>query len=129
MFQGPPEPEPETESAPEPETETESAPGPEPETESVPGPGPEPETEAGPESETEFEIELKTPVNIANPVFSFCEEKDCTVCPVRHNALCRLRAYEKIDNQINQLVNNYRKFCCFSPMDDEGVSCEISHWP
>ena len=50
-----------------------------------------------PESETEFEIELKPPVNIANPVFTFCEEKDCTVCPVRHNAI---RAYEKVDNQI-----------------------------
>ena len=73
-----PEPKPETESAPEPELET----------------------EAGPE--TELEIELKPPVNIANPVFTFCEEKDCTVCPVRHNAM---RAYEKVDNQIKyQLV-------------------------
>ncbi|XP_023343130.1 protein TsetseEP [Eurytemora carolleeae] len=119
-----PEPEPDSESAPEPEPEAESAPEPEPETESAPEP--ELETEAGPESETELEIELKPPVNIANPVFTFCEEKDCTVCPVRHNAI---RAYEKVDNQIKyQLVNNYRKFCCFSAMDDEGVSCEILHW-
>ena len=101
---------------PEPDPDPESAPEPEPETESVP----ELETEASPEYETELEIELKPPVNIANPVFTFCEEKDCTVCTVRHNAI---RAYEKVDNQIKyQLVNNYRKFCCFSAMDNEGVS-------
>ena len=135
-----PEPEPETESAPEPEPETEHAPKPKPDTESVPepepetepetesAPEPEPETEAGLESETEFKIELKPPVNIANPVFRFCEEKECKVCPVRHNSLNRLRACENVDNQINQLVINYRKFCCFSAMDDERVSCEISHW-
>ena len=123
-----PEPEPETESAPEPEPETEHAPKPKPDTESVPEPEPEPETEAGLESETEFKIELKPPVNIANPVFRFCEEKECKVCPVRHNSLNRLRACENVDNQINQLVINYRKFCCFSAMDDERVSCEISNW-
>lgn len=108
------------------EYDPEYAPEPEPETESAPEP--EPETEAGLESETEFEIELKPPVNIANPVFRFCEEKECKVCPVRHNSLNRLRACENVDNQINQLVINYRKFCCFSAMDDERVSCEISHW-
>ena len=112
-----------SENAPEPGPGPESAPEPEPETESAPEP--EPETEAGPESETELEIELKPPVNIANPVFSFCEEKAFTVCQVRHNVL----AYEKVDNQIkHDLVKNYRKFCCFSAMDDEGVSCEILHW-
>ena len=115
-----PEPEPKTESASKHEPDPESAP--EPETESAP----EPETEAGPGSENELEIKLKPPVNIANPVFTFCEEKECTVCPVRHNAI---RAYEKVDNQIKyQLVNNYRKFCCFLAMDDKGVSCEILHW-
>ena len=106
------------------ESDPKSTPEPEPETES--GPEPEPETEAGPESETELEIELNPPVNIANPVFSFCEEKECTVCPVRHNAI---RAFEKVENQIKyQLVNSYKKFCCFSAMDDEGVSCQILHW-
>ena len=94
--------------------------------ESDPESTPEPETEAGPESETELEIELNPPVNIANPVFSFCEEKECTVCPVRHNAI---RAFEKVENQIKyQLVNSYKKFCCFSAMDDEGVSCQILNW-
>ena len=74
----------------EPELETE--------TESVPEP--EPETEAGPEYKTELEIKQKLPVNITNPVFSFCKEKECTVCPIRHNPLFRFRAYEKVDSQM-----------------------------
>ena len=117
-----PEPEPETESMPEPDPDPESAPEPEPETESVP----ELETEASPEYETELEIELKPPVNIANTIFTFCEEQECTVCPVRHNAI---KAYEKVEKQIKyHLVNSYRMICCFSAMDVEGVSYQIFHW-
>ena len=111
-------------SQPEPEPDPESAPEPEPETESVPEP--ELETEVSPEYETKLEIELKPPVNIANPLFTFCEEKECTVCPFRHNAI---KAYEKVEKEIKyHLVNSYRMFCCFSAMDVEGVSCQIFHW-
>ena len=91
------------------ESKPESAPKHEPYNESAPEP--EPETEAGPESETELEMELKPPVNIANPVFTFCEEKECTVCPVRHNAI---RAFEKVDNQIKILHWHSKSNFCLS---------------
>ena len=70
----------------------------------------EPEPEPEPEPSSEHKPLAVLPDNIENPVFSYCTDNACIICPVK------------------TVVKVGEFYVCFPAKDSSNESCEMQHW-
>ena len=85
-------------------SESEIEPDPEPETQPNPNPGDSDEYETESEPSPVSKFDPLPPSNMDNPMFGYCEDKKCRLCPVKST--------EKVGNYYSCFTNSSIKCCC-----------------
>ena len=85
-------------------SESEIEPDPEPETQPNPNPGDSEEYETESEPSPVSKSDPLPPSNMDNPMFGYCEDKKCRLCPVK--------SIEKVGNYYACFTNCSIKCCC-----------------
>ena len=85
-------------------SESEIEPDPEPETQPNPNPGDSEKYDTESELSPASESDPLPPSNMDNPMFGYCEDKKCRLCPVKST--------EKVGNYYSCFTNSLIKCCC-----------------